>query len=65
MIMALSAVLGMVHGVLEGWLEKNDIKKDLTVLQKACLLGIAKTLRYVLNTWPELLEACFWANQCY
>ena len=50
MIMALSAALGIVDGILEGWLEKNDIKKDLTVLQKACLLGTAKTLRYVLDT---------------
>ena len=26
--MELSATLGMVHGILEGWLEQNDIKED-------------------------------------
>ena len=37
----------------------KETREDLTVPQKACLLGIAKTLRCVLNSWPEWLEAWF------
>ena len=39
----------MVHTSLEGWLEKIGIKEDFTVLETACLLKTARTLRYVLN----------------
>ena len=51
-LMTFSA-LGMVHRGLVGWLQNIDIKKNLTILQKACLLGTARTLRYVFNTWRQ------------
>ena len=51
-LMTFSA-LGMVHRGLVGWLQNIDIKKNLTILQKACLLGTARTLGYVFNTWRQ------------
>ena len=42
--------LGTVHSNLEAWLEKIESKEYFSILQKKCLLGTARILRYVLNT---------------
>ena len=41
--------LGTVHNNFDMWIGKLDVKMKFQMLQKACLLGTARILRYVLG----------------
>ena len=41
--------LGTVHNNFDMWMGKLDVKMEFQMLQKACLLGTARILRYVLG----------------
>ena len=49
-IIIIIGALGTVSKDIEKWLAEIGVKCRLESLQKACLLGTAKILRYVLDT---------------
>ena len=43
--------LGLALKRLKDWMKKLDVKSSIELLQKAALLGTAKVVRQVLETW--------------